>query len=161
MSSVYERIHVRLAETLLAGLEALYGLGNVKIERNRDHAFQDVDIPTGGVVNILDGDINPEEENTGVAAYTTTPVIEGYVVRAESSELGEARSLLLGRVVKVWKSDRKLGGVAIDTTEIPGEQTLMPAPARAPNQSPIAMFSHPIKILFWTEEDDPFLIGPY
>lgn len=152
--SVYERIHAKLAEVLIAGLEAIYGENEIRVERNRDIAFQD--FPG---VNILDGDIQPQEpESTGVSAYVATVVIEGYVQAAEHTELGPLRSALLANVVKIWKADRKLDGLSIDITEV--EETLMPAPSRQPNQSPVAGFSHPIRIFFWTEEDDPFLPGP-
>lgn len=154
--SVYERLHVALAELLEEKLEEIYGEGNVFVERNRDAQVQ-----KSPSVVILDGSLEPDPEETGVAAYVATPIIEGFVAASTSAAAAIARNQLFAEVVRIIKQEREalIGGFPeglVDITEGSTEIGL----SRVENQGPVAYFSMLVTVKFWTEENDPFSPGP-
>lgn len=154
--SVYERLHEALAELLTTELEAIYGSGQVFIERNRDSRWQSFP-----AVTILDGGLEPEPEKSGVASYVATPIIEGFCAATTSGAACTARNQLFAEVVRIIKREREaliegFGEGLVDIREGSTEVGL----SRVENQGPVAYFSLIVEVEFWTEANDPFAPGP-
>lgn len=150
MSTIREQVYEKLLAVLTAALPPLFP--GIKLERNRDARFQ-----TFPGINILDGpQTRDEPESTGIALYTTTATVEGYVQAEVSADLGPALNELHGQIVKALLANRTLDGLADDLFE--GE--MRPEIGERENQRPVMGFSLDVQIKFCTAESDPYRQGP-
>lgn len=148
-----EPICEQIAAAVFARLQAIDSdhFANLYVYRNHDAAH--VEYPA---LVLFDGDMTPSSENSGFTNYDMLLRVDGLLNPADTSEIGRDINRLYAETLAALLEDTTLNGLAIDIIEGPRDVQI----GRGEGQGPFGFFSLQFTVKFWTQEDDPYQVGP-
>lgn len=146
-----DTIRERVLDAFKTKLDGITGVTGLTVERNRDVRVQEFPM-----LIMIDGGQQANLDNTGFTRYDMNIEVEGHVTASTPGGLGDAVNALYGKTVEAVMADVTLGSLSLDIVEVSMEVEI----DRGEGRKPYAAFLVTFQVTYFTEQGDPFTLGP-